>query len=176
MLVEYLPPYERAVHLIDRFHFALDRQVRPVPPSQTDDDLLPYFYPMRNPLRFAELRKEDLHDLALLFSIFATGCANDYELPQLNAEGELYAHLGRAALSFHNVIEHASLSAVQTIHVLASYVRIFGDPRSSELAWNMISFGLQIALSVRTLINCFQAKQHNLRSAFKPDWPSYVAC
>ena len=147
-LAHHLPPYERAKYLVDRYHFTMDRQILPVPPSQTDDALLPQFYPSDEAIDDMALRKDALHDLAVLFAVFATGCSEDESLPQFNPEAEWYAHLSRAALSFHNVLDHASLSSVQAILVLASYIRSVGKSKRSDLAWNHMTFGFQISTSV----------------------------
>ena len=147
-LVYFLPSYGRAMFLIDRYHVTFDSTVVAVPPSQTDEHIIPLFYPAEEPIQGRDLSKDSLHDLALLFAVLASGCTNDYSLPQRNAEAESYTHLSKAALSFHNIIQHASLSAVQTILILSSYTRTLGMSRRADKAWSLMSFGCQIAISV----------------------------
>ena len=156
----YLPSYDRTIFLIGKYHGAPDRQAIPVKPSQTEEELIPLFYPSRKVVDTLTLCKDNLHDLGLLFSLLATGCSNDHSLPQINAEAESYAHLSRAALTFHNVFEHASLPAVQTILVLGSYTKAIGKPNHTELAWNLMGFAFQLAMSVRiTVLNYASYRQ-----------------
>ena len=151
-LARYLPDYNLALHLIRSYRMNLDRQVHLVLPSQIDDVLLPQFYPRNGVLR-EEVRKNELDDIAVLFAIFALGCLNDDSLPLFNAEGEAYAGLCRAALSYHDVINYTSLSATQAILVLGSYTKSYGISRLGDGAsgWNLMTFGFQLAISVRRL-------------------------
>lgn len=116
---------------------------------QTDNGLLPRFYPGNNAISVTEPRKEDLHDLALLFAILAVGCVNEFNLPlpQRKADAEMYAHLSRAALVLRGVFEYANLFPVQAIFVLGTYAKVRGEGQS-EAACNLLSFGSQIAISV----------------------------
>ena len=147
-LAQHLPSYRTAIHLVDKFHFALGRHILHVPPWHTDNVLLPQFYPSNEPMSAAASRKDDLHDLALLFAVFATGCLQDENLRPFYSEAEWYAHLSRAALSYHGVLEHASLSSVQAVLGLASNTRIVGKSKRNDQAWNLMSFGFHIAASV----------------------------
>ena len=147
-LVNFLPSYKRATFLIDRYHVTFDSQVVAVPPSQTDEQLIPQFYSEKEPINPGQLSIESLHELALLFAVFATGCTNDYSLPQRNAEAESYARLCRAALSFYDVFRHASLSSVQAILILSQYTKAVGMARRADVAWSLASFGTEVAISV----------------------------
>ena len=150
-LADYLPPYGRAVFLIDKYEQALHKMVDPVPSSQIEDELLSKFYPPPSAPSSSSVlrRKEDLHDLALLFAVLSIGSSNDESIPHVNSEGESFACLSRAALSFHSVIDHGSLTAVQAIIVLGSYGQnALDDSRHSDTSGSLLNFGFQLALSV----------------------------
>ena len=146
--MKFLPSYKRATFLIDRYHVTFDNQVVAVPLSQTDEHIIPLFYSENEPIKPGQLSMESLHELALLFAVLATGCTNDYSLPQRNAEAESYARLCRAALSFYDVFRHASLSSVQAILILSQYTKAVGMARRADVAWSLASFGTQVAISV----------------------------
>ena len=150
-LVCCLPAYERAKELVDHFHRMVNTQAVAVPPSQTDD-ILSQFYPRKELIRAESesLSEGGLHNLGLLFALLAIGCANDDSLPQLNAEAESYAHLTRATLCSYNIIEHSSLSTVQTILALCAYTKSAEISRRNDMTWTLMSFGCQIAMSVST--------------------------
>ena len=150
-LVCHLPPYERAIDLVEKYHRMVDSQVVAVPPSQTDDDIFPQFYPGKELIQAESLSETDLHDLGLLFALLAIGCANDDSPSHLNAEAESYAHLSRAALSSRDLFENASLSAVQAILALCVYTmsKSSGMSGRNDMIGNLMGFACQIAMSVR---------------------------
>ena len=114
-----------------------------------DDAFLPLFYPSNEPIQPDALRKHSLHELAVFFAILANGCSSDLSLPQVNTEGESYFHLSRACLSFHSILEHASLSAVQATFILELYIKgVSNEVSRSDGAWNWLNFGFQMATSV----------------------------
>lgn len=143
--------------LIERYEMALHKMVDPVPSSQIDNELLPKFYPenaFSSSADSAPCRKEDLHDLALLFAILSIGSSYDESMPVVNAEGETFACLSLAALSFYSVIDHASLSTVQAIFILGSYGQnALDNSRHSDASGSLLNFGFQLALSVSLLIS-----------------------
>ena len=146
-LVCHLPPYERAIDLVEKYHRMVDSQVVAVPPSQTDDDIFPQFYPGKELIQAESLSENNLHDLGLLFALLAIGCANDDSLP----EAESYAHLSRATLSSRNLLENASLSAIQAILALCVYTmsKSSGMSGRNDMIGNLMGFACQIAMSVR---------------------------
>ncbi|KAJ7140724.1 hypothetical protein C8R44DRAFT_726447 [Mycena epipterygia] len=71
-----------------------------------------------------------LHQMAVLYGVFALGALVDLALPAYNAESERYFDLGRAALSVRSVFEHPSTAAIQAL-VLVSVFYSHGGPRFS---------------------------------------------
>lgn len=119
------------------------------------EELIPMAYPRRyssaSPSSSSQSDiqpKMDLHDLALLLMVFASGAAADLTLPPYNPEAERYRQLSRAALGLKSVFEEASLSAVQCICLLASYDIVAVRKNSMESAWKTLSLALSLGSSV----------------------------
>ncbi len=87
-----LPSRERASGLSESFLLNLSWFSRPVTREQIIEELIPTAYKR---LPEGVMTKMDLHDLALLLVVFATGAAADLTLPPYNEEAERYRHLAR---------------------------------------------------------------------------------
>ncbi|KAJ7140762.1 hypothetical protein C8R44DRAFT_846798 [Mycena epipterygia] len=86
-----------------------------------------------------------LHQMAVIYGVFALGALVDLALPPYNTESECYFDLGRAALSVRSVFEHPSTAAIQAL-VLVSVFYSHGGPRfSMESAWSTISLASNIS-------------------------------
>ena len=159
LLLDYLPPYDKARYLINQQLMASGYFVVPITPSQVIEDLVPTFYPLKEPLDPSAFRDDMLHELALLYAVFAAGrlLSSAPQEHEANAEAESYMRLCRAALAFRGVFEEASLAAVQAIFILARDIWFAGKPRRREVADKMIVFAFQIAISVSLLISALRS-------------------
>ncbi|KAJ7151794.1 hypothetical protein C8R43DRAFT_924043 [Mycena crocata] len=80
-----------------------------------------------------------VHELAVLYIVFALAALVDLTLPPYNAEAEHYFDLGRAALAVRSVFDAPEIATVQAL-VLVSVFYSHGGPRFSlESAWTTIS-------------------------------------
>ncbi len=147
-----LPSRERASGLSESFLMNLSWFSRPVTREQIMEELLPMAY-KRLPDSSEGLKtKMDLHDLALLLMVFATGAAADLTLPPLNEEAEKYRHLARAALGLKSIFDGGSMSAVQAICLLGAYDVASGRKHSMESAWKMMCLAFSLSASVSNII------------------------
>lgn len=103
-IATYLPPYERIKKLVDeyfqRFSWFIDR-------SQVLDELIPLFYPNKNPVSPSRVHVENMHDIALLFMVFAGGVLGTNMHPSNIPEAERFKQLACAALTLYSVLDHA---------------------------------------------------------------------
>ena len=153
ILAGFLPPYEHAISLIDKYFESAVRIYLPVSSTQVNEHLIPRFYPLQFPLLPLALQEQDVLDLALLFSIFVAGSI--FAAPQCRPEQECrrFLHLARAALAFGRVIENGSFSAVQAIFILGTLEYVVGCSGHQERAYNYLGFAFQLAISVMSF-NC----------------------
>ena len=113
------------------------------------EDTIPLFYPNRRPIAPHLVDHEKLHDLALLFMLFACGSVADLTQSAINPEGERYQQLARAALGMRSFLDHGSLAACQALFLLGAYETHSGRKVSQESSWKCLSVSLTIAASVR---------------------------
>lgn len=146
MLIEaQLPSRERASGLGESFVLNTNWCGRPVLREQIMEDLIPAAYKR---IPNGHSTRMDLHDLALLYMVFAAGAAADLTLPPYNAEAERYRHLARAALSIKSVFDGGSLSVVQAIFLMGTYDVVSGRINSMESAWKMFCLASSLGASV----------------------------
>ena len=148
MLLDYLPPHEDALFLIEQHLAPGGHFVVPVTHTQIFDHLLPVFYPSQRVIPSSAFREDMLHDLALLYVVFASGCFLGSSLQHQGSEAESYMHLCRAALAYGRVLDGASLSAVQAVFILGMNIQFSGKPQRRKLADKVIIFAFQLAISV----------------------------
>lgn len=140
-----LPSRERASGLGESFLINTSFCGRPVTREQIMEELIPAAYKR---LSNGQTTRMDLHDLALLYMIFAAGAAADLTLPPYNAEAERYRHLARAALGVKSVFDSGSLSVVQAIFLMGTYDVVSGRMHSMESAWKMFCLASSLSASV----------------------------
>lgn len=103
-IVTYLPPYERVKKLVEkyfqRFSWIIDR-------SQVFDELIPLFYPNKNPISPSLVQVENMHDIALIFMVFAGGITETNFHLAIAPEAERFKQLACAALTLYSVLDHA---------------------------------------------------------------------
>ncbi|KAJ7090790.1 hypothetical protein B0H15DRAFT_836909 [Mycena belliarum] len=79
-----------------------------------------------------------LHEMAVLYGVFALGALVDLTLAPYNAECEYYFDLCQAALSVHSIFDSPSPATIQAL-VLVSIFHSDGGPRfSMNGAWSII--------------------------------------
>ncbi|KAJ7502643.1 hypothetical protein B0H11DRAFT_1989462 [Mycena galericulata] len=85
-----------------------------------------------------------VHQMAVLYGVFALGSLVDLTLPPYNLESEFYFDVARAALSIVSVFDHPTIATVQSL-VLISVFLSHGGPRfSMEGAWSTICLASHI--------------------------------
>ncbi|KAJ7849361.1 hypothetical protein B0H14DRAFT_869301 [Mycena olivaceomarginata] len=89
-----------------------------------------------------------VHQLAVIYGVFALGALVDLTLPPYNAESEHYFDLCRAALSALSLFDDTSTATVQAL-VLVSVFYSHGGPRfSMDGAWSVISLASNLGKSM----------------------------
>ncbi|KAJ6573406.1 hypothetical protein DFH09DRAFT_1277047 [Mycena vulgaris] len=85
-----------------------------------------------------------VHQVAVLYGVFALGALVDLTLPRYNVESEYYFDLCRAALSVRSVFDDPTVATIQAL-VLVSVFYAHGGPKfSMESAWSLISVASNI--------------------------------
>ncbi|KAJ7090778.1 hypothetical protein B0H15DRAFT_836845, partial [Mycena belliarum] len=91
-----------------------------------------------------------LHEMAVLYGVFALGALVDLTLAPYNAESEYYFDLCQAALSVHSVFIRPSPATIQAL-VLVSIFHSDGGPRfSMNGAWSIICLASNLCQNVHT--------------------------
>ena len=147
-LISRLPDYPRVTALIEAYFANLVWFVAPIDRPQMTEEVIPLFYPNRRPIAFSAFREENLHDLALLFSLLASGSVADLTQEAINFEAEELDKLSRAALGLRDMFKYGSVAACQTLLLLGSYETATRRKTSSEGAGKLMTFGVCVALSV----------------------------
>lgn len=147
-IISLLPSYARATGLVEAYFTNLSWYGSCIDREQVSNELLSMFYPKRRPLHPSCFHEEHLHDLGLLYALFAVGAVADLTQPVINSEAEHLEKLARCALGMRNIYEYGSLSACQAMVILSAYETFTDRKRSEGSAWSLLSCGLQIGLSV----------------------------
>lgn len=119
----YLPPYERVKKLVDEyfqgFSWFIDR-------SQVYDELIPLFYPNKDPISPSLVQVENMHDIALLFMVLAGGIRDSNVHLAIIPEADRFKQLACTALTLYSVLDHAARNRP----IMSSYSHIdnFSDP------------------------------------------------
>jgi hypothetical protein len=150
----YLPPWDKASVMAESYLECAAWIFRSVTRHQLVNEMLPSIY-RRLPSPSEEYNGP--HDLALLFSIFALGCALDVSLPTRAAEieGEHFNQLALAALCLQPVLEKPSLVTIQTLHIVSIYHAMLGNDvsggeSSMEFTWSLVNLAAHLAQTVRS--------------------------
>lgn len=150
LIESQLPSYERATSLCEAFLQNLGWFVGPITRTQVMEELLPAVYKRRGH-RFVTKRTThnvNVHDLALLLSVFACGAAGDLTQEPDNKEGQIYNHLCRSTLGLGSVLKKSSLSSIQAMLLLGVYNLYSGCGYDLEESWKILSFAMSSAASV----------------------------
>lgn len=168
-LISQLPSLERASTLIETYYTHIAWLRCPVDRAEVTSELMPLFYPrqMHSPAGITEIALRHAHELAKLFALFCLGAVVDLTLSADNVESARYYILSRASLGLRDVFSHATLSACQTLYLLATYKTHASRGSNQEYAWKLASLGATLAFSV-----CPSLFLLNVYSTFDVDWPT----
>ena len=154
MIKDYLPPWERAVVMVENYMTHATWLFRNINRQQLINEMLPAIYGRQT--AYAPDEYCGPHDLALLFSVFALGSIVDVTLPVAasESEGEHFNQLALAALCQQPVLEKPSVVTIQTLHVLSVYNAMLGGDVSGgestmESTWSLVAVACHLAQSVR---------------------------
>ena len=147
-LVARLPDYARMTAIVEAYFSNLSWFGGPIDRAQVSEELIPIFYPKRRPLRPEVFREDQLHDLALCFSLLVIGSVADLTQDAINFEAEELEKLARAALGLRSIFTYGTLEACQALILLGSYETCTRRKMSNESADKLMTFGLCVASSV----------------------------
>ena len=162
-LLSFLPTYSRALSLVDLCFSNPSWFIPTTEKSEVIEDLFPIFYKEARvggassssaAGANSKFGPGKMHDLALLFALFANGTLVDHSQPVVNTEGLKYHQLCRAALGVHPILEYASLSAIEALLQISIFVTRLCDKNFQEYAWGTVSLAINLA-SVVSFFGCF---------------------
>ena len=160
-LLSFLPTYSRALSLVDLCFSNPSWFIPTTEKSEVIEDLFPIFYKEARvggsgaaggASANSKFGPGKMHDLALLFALFANGTLVDHSQPVVNTEGLKYHQLCRAALGVHPILEYASLSAIEALLQISIFVTRLCDKNFQEYAWGTVSLAINLASVVSFLV------------------------
>ncbi|CDO73245.1 hypothetical protein BN946_scf185008.g7 [Trametes cinnabarina] len=99
------------------------------------------------------------HQLSLLYMVFAIGSLMDTSRPAYNVEAEKYHHLARAALFQSPIFEEPTLTAVQSLYLMAFYL-FLSERHGSGVGSRWAFMGLAVKLGVSMGLHRDAGKWH----------------
>lgn len=147
-LLAHLPAKSRAWALVDLYFENGCWSGTPIMRDELLELLYLVYGTSANGSSAALPRTYSVHQLAVIYGVFALGALVDLSLPPYNAESGHYFDFCRAALSVLSVFENPSMSTVQAL-VLVSVFYSHGGPRFSMAgAWSVISLASNLCKTV----------------------------
>ncbi|KAF8573331.1 hypothetical protein K439DRAFT_988035 [Ramaria rubella] len=135
VFLQFLPPYERALQLLNIYHsyFAWSTLLAPV--SDTIETLISHFYPDGSAID--TLTPPDTHRISTLFMIFLLGTLYDLDkdIESVAIETEEFHTLARAALSSYAIADDPTAHGIRAIILMIWYFRLFPGRRPSSYQW-----------------------------------------
>lgn len=149
----FLPPYERAMALVDAYINTISWIFKPIDKEQIIEELVPTAYRDTNLNKYPMCSsivpaRMDPHDLALLLAVLAIGSASDLTQPAYNEEGETYRNCCLAALSLKSIFDHTTLACVQAVSIMATYDVYACRSSSPGGSYKMTNLSCTLALQV----------------------------
>lgn len=148
-----LPPWDRALELIDVFYRGIGWYCRPIQRDQVVDEILPTFYPDKasyppsvGPSEFCEIDRDNPHFLALFFSILSVGAISGSS--GSGDDAEEYFQNARASMALKSVFENPGLVCVQATALMAVYLVSTSRAKTVDATWLMMKFASNLALNV----------------------------
>lgn len=150
-----LPPWERAVTLVNVYSTHGSFIIRGLTPSQLQDEVLPAVYLRHLPPLEDHSDYSSPHALALLYGVLAIGALLDPSLPPFNSEADGYADLAAAALGLQSPFHRPSSLTVQCLQVIYAFYNMRGgdimdSSAAKETVWSLITLAAQVAQLVST--------------------------
>ncbi|KAI0658141.1 fungal-specific transcription factor domain-containing protein [Cubamyces menziesii] len=178
LIQNYLPPWQRAVHLRDLYLEQAPWFFGAVTERQLNEEVLPLFYEEAADEVRAKIHmgatagssgpgklgtsveafhlstantQPTAHDLALIFVVFCFGALTDPAMPPAphNEEATRYYQLTRASLSLEPVLDRSpSMTTVQTLSLMGIYQGLVADEHSIETTWALMGLSSKLAQSI----------------------------
>lgn len=137
VFLRFLPPYDRAIELLDNYHryFSWNTLVSPVP--LTMKTLLSLFYPSCE--RTSVLLVEDAQTLAYLFMIFLLGSIYDthIDVDSMTKDVDQYFTLARAAMASFPIDVCPRINGIRAILLMVWYFRVYPGRQLREYQWSI---------------------------------------
>ncbi|KAI0372775.1 hypothetical protein BV20DRAFT_1014847 [Pilatotrama ljubarskyi] len=141
----YLPGVDEAYELRRMYFQHAAWMYNPVTMAQLKEGAFNIFY---NPHKAPDMEDPLLsHQLALLYMVLAIGSLMDTTRPAYNVEAEKYHQLARAALFQSPIFEEPTLTAVQTLYLMAFYL-FLSERHGSGVGSRWAFMGLAVKLGV----------------------------
>ncbi|OSD02999.1 hypothetical protein PYCCODRAFT_1477291 [Trametes coccinea BRFM310] len=144
----YLPGLDEATELRRIYFQHAAWMYNPVSVGQFNENAFNVFY---NPNKAVDMEDPLLpHQYSLLYMVFAIGSLMDTSRPAYNVEAEKYHHLARAALFQSPIFEEPTLTAVQSLYLMAFYL-FLSERHGSGVGsrWAFMGLAVKLGVSVR---------------------------
>ncbi|PVF92901.1 hypothetical protein CPB86DRAFT_716551 [Serendipita vermifera] len=139
LVVEELPPKDKATTLVDRYYKRAAWEMAPVPRSRLIKEI---FIPCYDNLPNLSI---SYHDLAFLWGVLALGMLQSPEILHCSAISYRYMNLSRACLTIDNYIDNMSISSINSILLQAAYMFMTDNPTSGPRPWITLGIAMKIA-------------------------------
>ncbi|KAI9064180.1 hypothetical protein FKP32DRAFT_1570746 [Trametes sanguinea] len=150
----YLPGLDEATELRRIYFQHAAWMYHPVSVGQFNENAFNVFY---NPNKAVDMEDPLLpHQYSLLYMVFAIGSLMDTSRPAYNVEAEKYHHLARAALFQSPIFEEPTLTAVQSLYLMAFYL-FLSERHGSGVGSRWAFMGLAVKLGVSVPPSCVSA-------------------
>ncbi|KZT70758.1 hypothetical protein DAEQUDRAFT_667064 [Daedalea quercina L-15889] len=141
----HLPPANEAAELRQIYYTHAAWMYNPVSPAAFNEQAFNVFYNVSAPPQLDDPLLT--HQLALMFMVLAIGSLMDLSRPAYNVDAEKYHQLARAALFQSPVFEEPTISAVQTLYLMAFYLFLC-ERHGTGVGTRWAFMGLAVKLSV----------------------------
>ncbi|KAH9888914.1 fungal-specific transcription factor domain-containing protein [Cubamyces lactineus] len=153
----YLPGVDEAAELRRIYFQHAAWMYNPVSQAQLNESAFHIFY---NPNKAPDMEDPLLsHQLSLLYMVLAIGSLMDTSRPAYNVEAEKYHHLARAALFQSPIFEEPTLTAVQSLYLMAFYL-FLSERHGSGVGSRWAFMGLAVKLGVSMGLHRDAGKWH----------------
>ncbi|KAI0820381.1 fungal-specific transcription factor domain-containing protein [Trametes gibbosa] len=153
----YLPGVDEAAELRRIYFQHAAWMYNPVTMAQLNESAFNIFY---DPHKAPDMDDPLLsHQLALLYMILAIGSLMDTTRPAYNVEAEKYHQLSRAALFQSPIFEEPTLTAVQSLYLMAFYL-FLSERHGSGVGSRWAFMGLAVKLGVSMGLHRDAGKWH----------------
>ncbi|KAJ7257904.1 fungal-specific transcription factor domain-containing protein [Mycena haematopus] len=143
----YLPPGAKAAALRDIYFTHAAWMYAPISPETFEAEVYSQFYDPNASV--ASDQPILAHRLSLMFIVLAIGSLMDTNEPAYNLEAEKYNQLARAALFLHSFFDQPTISAVQSLFLMAFYLFLADrHGTGSGARWAIMGIAVKVAQSI----------------------------